>query len=169
VEYGHVCLRGFFWGYWNCNHSKIIVRKQSKDICRLCYQFHLGDRTTASSSTPNNLDNDESSLQSVGDSNKGNDEDGTLMEAHERETQKIANEIKQHIKDATSMRALCQKVIKDAEAATGDNVADKDMLITLVVDYCQNMEFLFFGKDQPGETYYYTPKSTCLGLWTAIP
>jgi hypothetical protein len=33
------------------------------------------------------------------------------------------------------------------------------MVITLVPDYCQNMEMPFFGKDQPGQTYYYTPKT----------
>jgi hypothetical protein len=84
AEYGQVCLWGFFWGYWSCNHSKIIVREPSKDICGLCYQFHLGDRMTTSSITPNNWDNDEPSLQSD-DDNEDNDEDGTLMEASEQE------------------------------------------------------------------------------------
>jgi hypothetical protein len=103
AEYGKVCSWGFFWGYWRQNHSTIIVRKPSKDICGLCYQFHLGDRTTASSSTRN----DDSSIQSDKDGNEDDDEDGILMLEHKRETQKVANEIKQHIKDATSMRALC--------------------------------------------------------------
>jgi hypothetical protein len=135
----------------------MVVRKPSKDICGLCYQFHLCDRTTTS--TPNNLDDDESSLQSD-DKNEGdNDKDGALMEARKRETQKIVNEIKQHIEDATSMRALCQKVIEEAKTATKNDVADEEMVITLVADYCQNMEMPFFGKDQPSETYYYTPKT----------
>jgi hypothetical protein len=103
AEYGHICSWGFFWGYWNQNHSKIVIHKPSKDICGLCYQFHLGDRTTTAS-TPNNLEDDESSLQS---DDKNKEEDGALMEALEREMQKIGNEIKQHIEDATSMRALC--------------------------------------------------------------
>jgi hypothetical protein len=50
-------------------------------------------------------------------------------------------------------------VIKEAKTATKGNVADADMVVTLVADYCQNMEMPFFGKDQPGETYYYTPKT----------
>jgi hypothetical protein len=79
AEYGHVCSWGFLWGYWNHNHSKTIVRKPSKDICGLCYQFHLGDRTTTLSSTPNNLDNDESSLQSDDDNKLDDDKDGSLM------------------------------------------------------------------------------------------
>jgi hypothetical protein len=151
------------------------VRKPSKDICGLCYQFHLGDRTTTS--TPNNLDNYESSLQFNDKNKEDDDEDGALMEAREGEMQKLANEIKQHIEDVTSMRALCQKAIEEAKTATRDNVGDEDMVITLVADYCQNMEMPFFGKDQPGETYYNTPETinlfgivdcnhvTCLRLW----
>jgi hypothetical protein len=76
------------------------------------------------------------------------------MEAREQEMQKIANEIKQHLKDATSMRALCQKAIEEAKTATRDNVGDEDYACCRL-----NMEMPFFGKDQPGETYYYTPKT----------
>jgi hypothetical protein len=162
VEYGHICSWGFFWTYWNRNHPKLIVRKPSKDICGLCYQFHLGQRTTTSSSNihiRNHPDNDDSSLQSGGGNEDNDDQDGALMEARERDTQRIAIEIKQHIDDAASMRQLTQKVIEDAKTATRENYADKDMAITLVADYCQNMEMPFFGKDQPGETYYYTPKT----------
>jgi hypothetical protein len=159
AEYGQVCSWGFFWGYWRQNHSKIIVPKPSKDICGLCYQFHLGDRTKALSSTPSTR-NDDSSIQSEDDDdNDGDDEDGILMLERERETQKVANDIKQHIEDATSMRALCRTVIEEAKTATKNDVADEEMVITLVADYCQNMEMPYFGKDQPGETYYYSPKT----------
>jgi hypothetical protein len=57
------------------------------------------------------------------------------------------------------MREMCQKVIEDAKRSTSENVPDEEKVITLVVDYCQNMEMPFFGKDQPGETYYFTPKT----------
>ena len=97
----------------------------------------------ASSSTPNNLDSNESSLQSAGDSNKDNDKDGTLMEAREQETQKIANKIKQHIEDATSMRALCQKAIEEAKTAIRENVADEDMVIGEGILSIRHLDFLF--------------------------
>jgi hypothetical protein len=54
------------------------------------------------------------------------------MEANERETQNIAEKIKEHILDATSMRELCQTVIEEAKTATKDNVAEEDMVVTLV-------------------------------------
>jgi hypothetical protein len=57
------------------------------------------------------------------------------------------------------MQQLCQKVIEDAKKATKENVEVGEMVVTIVVDYFQNMEMPFFGKDQPGETYYYTPKT----------
>jgi hypothetical protein len=133
ADYGLVCSWGFYWGYWQQNHSTIIVRKPSKDMCGLCYQFHLGDRTTTPATNRTPVDNDDSSLHSD-DGNEDDDEDGRLMEEREQETQRIANEIKQHIKDATAMRGLCQTVIQDAKTATRDNFADEDMVITLVAN-----------------------------------
>jgi hypothetical protein len=154
--YGHICSWGFFWGYWRRHHSKIIVRKPSRDICGLCYQFHLGHRT--GSRTRNNLDiDDDASIESEDDNDV--DEDGALMQARELETQRVVKEIKQHIEDAISMRALCQILMEAAKTATKLKYADDEMVITLVADYCQNMEMPFFGKDQPGDTYYYTPKT----------
>jgi hypothetical protein len=50
AEYGHTCSWGFFLNYWTCNYPKLMVCKPSKDICGLCYPFHLVDRTVASSS-----------------------------------------------------------------------------------------------------------------------
>jgi hypothetical protein len=76
-----------------------------------------------------------------------------------KKLRKLQNKIKQHIEDATSTRALCQMAIEEAKSATKDSIADKDMVITLVADYCQIMEMPFFGKDQSGETCYYMPKT----------
>jgi hypothetical protein len=151
------------------------VSKPSKDICGLCYQFHLGHRTgTCTWLNPDN--DDDASLESDNDNN--DDEDGALMQARELETKRVVKEIKQHIEDAISMRALCQILMQGAKTATKLKYADK-MVITIVADYCQNTEMPFFGKDQPGDTYYYTPKtinllgivncqkrySICLCLW----
>jgi hypothetical protein len=74
-------------------------------------------------------------------------------------TLETARMIEQHMENLRSMRELCQEVIKDAKTATRDNVEDEEMVIMIIVDYCQNMEMTFFGKEQPGETYYYTPKT----------
>jgi hypothetical protein len=79
------CVHG---GTSGATGRKIIQKSSSVSLAKL---FHLGDRTTASSSTQNNLDIDESSIQSD-ENNKDNDEDGTLLEEHEQETQKIAKQ-----------------------------------------------------------------------------
>jgi hypothetical protein len=87
AEYGEICSWGYFWSYWSRNHSNLIVRKPSKDICGLCYQFHLGNRMASSTSTrnPKDLDNEESSLQSADDNNETEaDENGTLMQEQEK-------------------------------------------------------------------------------------
>jgi hypothetical protein len=64
--------------------------------------------------------------------------------------------IKEHIKDFQSMRELCQGVIEDAKTATRDNVVDEEMVITIVLDYCQNMEMPFSGNQARRDLLLYT-------------
>jgi hypothetical protein len=47
------------------------------------------------------------------------DQDGTLMEAREREPQNMVNKIKQHMEDAASM-------IEEVKTARKEKVADED-------------------------------------------
>jgi hypothetical protein len=156
-------LVGLLLGLLESEPFKKIVRKPSKDICSLCYQFHLGNRTTTS--TPNNQDNDESSLQSDGENEEDDYEDGALMEACERETQKIANEIKQHIEDVTSMRALWQKAIEEAKTATKNAVADEEMVITLWPTIAKTWRCLSLERISPVKpTITPLKQSTYLGL-----
>ena len=38
-------------------------------------------------------------------------------------------------------------------------------IVTLVIDYCQNLDLPHVGEDQPGETYYFSPIALyCLGI-----
>jgi hypothetical protein len=155
------CSWTAFWNYWKRQHANIIVRKPSKDICGICYQFHIGNRKAKRACSNDHLHSDD-------EDDDDSDAIPTDSERESREAERLAKDletlataqmIKQHIEDSTSMRELCQKVIEDAKKATRDNSVDEEMIITIVVDYCQNMEMPFFGKDQPGETYYYTPKT----------
>jgi hypothetical protein len=52
--------------------------------------------------------------------------------------------------------------MEGAKTAARDKVQDEDMMFTLVVDCCQNMEMPFFGLDQPGETCRCTPETVNL-------
>jgi hypothetical protein len=171
AEYGSHCSLTAFWNYWEEHYGNIVVRKPSKDICGVCYQFHLGNRKAVAKTSDTDPVGAITNTSSTSDDDEANDDnDGTEGEREDLETLEVANKIKNHIEDATSMRELSQKAIEDAKTATRDNVLDQDLKITLVVDYCQNMEMPFFGKDQPGETYYYTPKTiNLLGIVDCNP
>jgi hypothetical protein len=103
--------------------ANIIVRKPNKDICGICHQCGIGNRKTGKRCSNNDLDSDD-------DDGNGNDEIPTKSKRLFHETQQIGRDlkaleaakvIKQHIKYSTSMRALWQKVIKDAKTSTSDN------------------------------------------------
>jgi hypothetical protein len=165
AEYGYYCsFITVVRNYWAEHYGNIVVRIPSKDISGVCYQFHLGIRNTCPKTNDENLtSNDEM--------DDDDDHNGTVGEGEDLETLEIAKNIKQHIEGATSMRELSQKAIEDAKtAATRENVVDNDMIFTLVVDYCQNMEMPLCSKDQPGKTYYYTPKTiNLLGIVDCNP
>jgi hypothetical protein len=148
--------------------TNIIVRKPSKDICGVCYQFHIGNRKASKHSSEDDSCSDDDDDDDDDDENDATDDD--QHQRQDQETLDIAKMIKQHIEEAQSMRQLCQKVIEDAKRATRDNAVDEEMVVTIVVDFCQNMEMPFFGKDQPGDTYYFTPKTiNLLGIVDCNP
>ena len=46
------------------------------------------------------------------------------------------------------------------------DIVDPDKkVITLVIDYCQNLDLPHLGGEQPGDTYYFSPVwMHCLGI-----
>jgi hypothetical protein len=68
------------------------------------------------------------------------------------------------------MQTLAEERMASAKNATKKNLPDAEieytlvcdyaqLEYTLVCDYAQNMEMPYFGSAQPGETYYFTPKT----------
>jgi len=63
------------------------------------------------------------------------------------------------------MRRYANMKSKEALENTNNNVAWGLRHDCIVCDYCQNMALPFFGKDQPGATYYYSPLTMiCFGV-----
>ena len=75
------------------------------------------------------------------------------MEANER----LVMIASKHVKAARSQRKLLNDKVEQAIKDVENNLPHKDTVHTLVVDYGQNMQLPWFGENQPGETYYYTP------------
>lgn len=71
-------------------------------------------------------------------------------------------EVAKHIHEANSMRLMANEAIKRAKQCKEDGVDDKNTELCFVADYAQNLSLPYFGSTQPGETYYYTPKTVPL-------
>ena len=107
-------------------------------------------------------DNADEEEQEEDDEDK-EDEDGYT--APEKKRIEHVSMLRQHINEAASMRALVRKLVAEAKKCTQDQVHQREMCITLIVDYCQNLSMPSFNKDQPGETYFFVPMNVyCLGI-----
>ena len=68
-----------------------------------------------------------------------------------------------HVKAARSQKLLSKMKIDAADATIGAETPKRT--ITLVIDYCQNLDLPHLGGEQPGDTYYYSPVWIyCLGI-----
>lgn len=69
----------------------------------------------------------------------------------------------EHARAARAQRAMAARKIKEAIewAKTKQGVKKR----CLVVDYCQNMQYPWYGRSQPGEVYYFPHANVyCLGI-----
>ena len=63
------------------------------------------------------------------------------------------------------MRKLVQALMAEAKKCTEEQVDARELCVTLIVDYCQNMDMPSFRRDQPGETFFYVPMNIfCFGI-----
>ena len=68
-----------------------------------------------------------------------------------------------HVKAARSQKLLSKMKIDAADATISAETPKRT--ITLVIDYCQNLDLPHLGGEQPGDTYYYSPVWIyCLGI-----
>jgi len=96
--------------------------------------------------------------------------DVTADEANILSFAKDARYLKHHIRKAISMRKLVKALVEEAKKCTADQVDARDLCITLIVDYCQNMDMPSFRRDQPGVTFFYVPMNIfCLGIVDCNP
>ena len=65
--------------------------------------------------------------------------------------------INQHYSEAVSMCTFFRKIEKQSKANSRHRVQAKFVVLTIIIDYAQNMEMPSLRKDQPGETFYFSP------------
>ena len=71
--------------------------------------------------------------------------------------EEILANVQKHIQEYREMREICETKIKLAEATK--NLPQNKQVITIVGDYRQNLGIPHVGEEQPGDTYYFSPKN----------
>jgi hypothetical protein len=92
------CSLTTFWNYWKPNHANIIVCKPSKDICGVCYQFHIGNRRAGKQGIGDGLNSDDRDKDAAIPTKSKQLSLESKRIARDLETLEIAKMIRQHIK-----------------------------------------------------------------------
>ena len=164
----------YFFNYWKSNFSHLKVSKPSHDIYKECYIFFNCNKyfssATEKAGSESNWDNkEEEEEDSDWDNNKeevensDNDEDkGNNLIMAEGCNRGLHNEAQilkatMHVKNAKSMRDYLNAKIRIAREDIVNNIPWQERHNCLIGDYAQYMHLPFFGKRQPGDTYYLVP------------
>ena len=62
-----------------------------------------------------------------------------------------------HVQQAAAQRSLCNKKMDEAKGDVAANKPHTDSRRCIVMDFAQNCKLPFFGENQAGPTYYYSP------------
>ena len=112
--------------------------------------------------------NDEDSNASTSDDEENN-VDGTAQ-AVEVDNAVLENEnlmlkAAAHVKSAIAQRNLANNKVQQAIDDMLAEVPHQQRTYTFIADYCQNFGLPYFGSEQPGETYYFSPLNVnCFGV-----
>jgi hypothetical protein len=141
-----VCSWATFRRFWNREFPNLLIPRPSEDICGLCYTFAQGHKYRShAAAQPIDSDNDEPSI----------DDDSTAKTLDEREN--LLLEAAQHVREAQAMRKFAQEKTAQAKDDAEQKRPRSESTKTLFADYSQGAELPYFGSEQPGETYYYSP------------
>jgi hypothetical protein len=160
MEPNEVVSLTVFVRIWKDKCPLIVIKPKSEDICGDCYvfanQLKYGEKRKAGDhgSGSDNEDGNEDELV-VDNDNDGEQDDPNIPTRAEQLIQQAAA----HVEAAIAMRKFINKRTEDSQLQKTNNVEHELMCYTIVVDYAQNMDVPHFGSQQPGETYYYSPKS----------
>ena len=71
----------------------------------------------------------------------------------------MINKAVRHVRTAKAQRQYLRNCVSAANLDTNINAIHSDKHYVFICDYAQNIELPFLGDQQPGDTYYLTPKS----------
>ena len=86
---------------------------------------------------------------------------GDLQESREN----VVLLVGKHVSAARAQEEFAQCKV-DAADETLDEIIPSKKTVTIVMDFCQNLNLSHLGGEQPGDTYYYSPVWLyCLGIY----
>ena len=84
---------------------------------------------------------------------------GKMQETHEH----VVMLASKHVTIAIAQKRLVQEKVEKAIESV--NASPENRTVTLVLDYCQNLDLPHLGGEQPGDTYYFSLVWLyCLGI-----
>jgi hypothetical protein len=140
LEPGPVCDWRCFREFWKEAFPYIRIRPKSEDTCGECYIFK------------NRLKYKEHDDEDSSD----DEEDGDNGEFRE---EKLIQAAAAHVEQAQCMREAVQARTAKAAEDLQNSVPHSQRSYAIVADYAQNLDLPHFGEEQPGETYYFSPKN----------
>ena len=167
-----VCSLSIFWKIWKEHCPFIVICPRSEDICGECYvlqnSFRYGvsknKQDDDSEDDPLSGDEEEMEEEDTAEAHDGNaNTDLPLGIAQDEEAWKgmesLVERAADHVRAAQAMRRAIKEREMESQQLYDSNVEHESMSYTVVIDYAQNLDVPHFGGQQPGETYYYSPKS----------
>jgi len=171
---GNVCSWSSFRKLWTTFFPSMKIRNRCEDVCGECvrlknsFQFLKKQQREKQQKIIEGSDNcDDASHSSTGsksslvsDTNVSLDvaDDTALVE--ELEDQEFPEEYlwfraNEHASKAQAQRQLVRQ--RERESKETRELPHEERSYCLVADYCQNLSIPYFGGEQPGDTYYFSP------------
>ena len=127
--------------------------------------------TSSVANSSNNISNNSVSVYSSTNNTdpRGVSSDTGLQSPLEMLTEPIEDEVaidkwKKHCDEYRAQREYVISLAKEAKEHYDTNVQWPRRKYSFCSDYCQNIDIPHFGREQPGETYYYSPLNvSCFG------
>jgi hypothetical protein len=133
-EPGPVCDWRCFRDFWEESFAFIRIRPQSEDTCGECYIYK--NRAKYKQPVPEDDSDDEG------------------LSEEQWEEKAFA-----HVEQAACQRKNIIDRTTNATADANDDVPHHERRFMIIIDYAQNVCEPHFGEEQPGATFYYTPKN----------
>ena len=158
-----VCSWHTFLRCWKYYLPNLKIRPSSLDTCDLCNEYAKyisGLRMNQLDRFQSFLSNDPLICPDTGEDSLLSRGFGDLQESREN----VVLLASEHVAAARAQKEFAQTKVDAADESLNESNPTK-RTVTLVMDFCQNLDLPHLGGEQPGDTYYYSPVWLyCLGI-----